>query len=211
MAELRKFLVLTAATLFCAVMLPGCASVSRRVDILYHPSAYARGGGGDLYLVKGSQTDDTTAASQWIIGEITTKDGEKINDVVTDIAPDDLVADALSQELKAAGYNVITTDNLPPDATKAVTLNSVAIKLDEEHSVMKDDATCSLKISVQPWRNGTARNTLGYKADYAETAITNRDLLLSKALKESLKLLMKYSIPEIVRSIEQQQMSGIWP
>ena len=188
-----------------ALLVPGCATVDQRVDVLYQPAANAKGGSGDLYLVRNIPAASREASGiQWILGGIMNGDGEKGGNVVTNIAPADLVVDALSQELKASGYNVMRTDSLPASPGKAVALNSVTLTLDETRSFLKDEARCAARISVQPWRDGKAVSSLEYEARYSDTAVTDRDLLLPNTLQKTLELLMARSVPEIVRMLESK-------
>lgn len=200
----RSFLLLLAALAFAALV-QGCATGDRRVDILYHPVAEAKGGSGDLYLVQGVRPEGGQAAGiQWILGSVAKDDGEKLGDIVTDVAPANLVMDALNQELTRAGYRVLTTASVPSDAEKALALNAVSIKLNDKHSVVKDEAECSVRITVQPWRSGSAVSNLSYDAQYSETVASDRDELPSKTLQKALQLLMKQSTPEIVRTLERK-------
>jgi hypothetical protein len=201
----RISLSVLLAALACAALLQGCATGDKRVDILYHPVAEAKGGAGDLYLVQGVRPEGGQAPGiQWILGTVAKDDGEKLGNIVTDVAPANLVMDALNQELTRAGYRVLTTASLPSGADKALSLNSVSIKLNDKHSVVKDEAECSVRMTVQPWRNGSAVSNLSYDARYSETVASDRDELPSKTLQKALQLLMKQSTPEIVRTLEQK-------
>jgi hypothetical protein len=200
----RSVLVLLLALAFAA-LLQGCATGDKRVDILYRPVAEVKGGSGDLYLVQGVRPEGGQAAGiQWILGSVNKEDGEKLGSIVTDVAPANLVMDALNQELTRAGYRVLTTDSLPPDAKKALSLNSVSLKLNDKHSLVKDEAECAVRMTVQPWRNGSAVSNLTYDAQYSETVASDRDRLPSKTVQKALQLLMNQAVPEIVRTLEQK-------
>ena len=186
-----------------AVILAGCATVSdQRVDILYQRTANANGGSGDLYLVEETAPASSGATPiQWILGGITNKDGEQLGNIVTDAAPADILTDAFVQELKGAGYNIIQNKTLPRETAKGLKIESVTIKLDEVKSPFKDDAKCKVKISVEPWRKGQAMNKLEYEAEYSDSAITDREELLSKTMLQAIQTIMIRAVPEIVDTL----------
>jgi len=202
----RATLFLLIACAFAAV-LPGCATTTndRRVDILYQPAANATGGSGTINLVQGGRSASQQATNiQWVLGQLTDSDGKKTGNVVTSIAPASLAMDALNQELKKAGYQVVQPGNMPADAKKGVSLNDVTIKLDETDSTLKNEAKCSVRLSLQPWRDGSAVSTVSYEAEYSESAVTDRDQLLNRVLQKALQLVMTRSVPEIVTAVEQK-------
>ena len=189
-----------------AALSAGCATVGdQRVDLLYQRTVNAKGGSGDLYFVEeGVPALSGTTPIQWVLGEITNKDGEKVGNIVTDTAPADLLTDAFTQEFRAAGYNVIQERPMPQDAAKGVKLKSVTIELKEKKSLVKVDAKCRVKISVEPWRNGKAMKLLEYEAEYSATDIVGREDPLPKTMQQALQTLMTRSVPEIVKMIEQK-------
>lgn len=206
MFALKRSLVLALALALSsfAVALSGCATVDQRADILYQPTAAAKGGSGDLYLVRQVPGAPKTAMTiQYVIGKIT-KDGAKVGNVVTDMAPADLVMDALREELRSAGYRVTVTDAMPADAKKGVSLNNASIVLDVKKSIVKDEANGSAKISVQIWRDGRAVNALDYESEYSDVAVADRERLASKTLRKMLEMVMMRSIPDMVQKIEAQ-------
>jgi hypothetical protein len=190
--------------LLLAACFQGCATGDRRVNILYEPEANITGGFGDLYLVQSVRhATGEAAAIEWVLGRVTKKDGTTVGRVVTDIAPGNLVLDALNQELKRAGYNVIATDHLP-DQGKAVNLTAVSMRIDETHGFARDEANSALKMTVEPRRDKAAIKTLSYQAEYSDSATTGRDVLPSEALQHTLQLLMSRAVPEIVKTLEQK-------
>lgn len=105
----------TLAIIMITAIVAGCATVGdQRVNILYQRTVYADRGTGDLNLAQESSVPSTgTTPIQWIIGEITNNDGEKLGNIVTDIAPTELLMEAFTQELKGSGYNVIRESPIP--------------------------------------------------------------------------------------------------
>ena len=195
-------LVIIAMFLFLGVS--GCATMDRRVDILYQPVANVKGGSGDLYVVRAKQAVAGSAADvQWVLGGVTDSDGEKLGNIVTDMAPEALVFDALTRELTAAGFNVIAVDAMPLAVKKGLQLTGATIKLDDTHSLIKDEVHCAMKMSVQVWQEGKAVTAQEYQTPYADTAVRDRDTFLTTSLQKSLQLLMSQSTPDIFRTIER--------
>ena len=196
----------TLVVLVIASIGAGCATVSdQRVDILYQSAANATGGSGDLYLVEEAPPPTGGAATiQWVIGRITNKDGENLGNTVTETAPTDTLMAAFVQEFKVAGYHTIQEGSMPKDAAKGVVLKRATIRLDEVKSPLSDEAKCKVKIAVEPWRDGKAISRLEYEAEYSDTAVTGRDVLLSNTMLRTVQTIMKRSVPEIADMIEKK-------
>jgi len=185
-------------------LMTGCAAVDQNVNFLYQPTAFGKGGAGDIYLSQNIQPASGRPSVQWVIGETRNSADENSGNIVTDRAPVDIVMDAFTQELKAAGYNVIAVDALPAGVAKGIRLESVSIKMEEVDRVYKVDANCSVKVSIEPWRNGSATKKLSYESSYTDSTFLDRDMILLKALQTALQELMARAVREAVVMIEQQ-------
>lgn len=93
---------------------------------------------------------------------------------------------------------------MPRDVAKGLMLRSATIRMDEVKNPFSDDAKCKIKIAVEPWRNGKAITKLEYEAEYIDTAVTGRDVLLSNTMLRTVQAIMKRSVPEIVDMIEKK-------
>jgi hypothetical protein len=203
MFHCRTKLVLSLVGLCLAVCFQGCATGDKRVNILYQPVAEVTGGSGTIYLVQGVKPAPAQAAAvQWILGDVTKDDGTELGKVMTDIPPAGLVLDALKEELVKAGYRAVTADVMPAGTDKGLILTDAVLSLNDTHSPFKDEAACSLKMGLQQWRRGAARSNSQYQAEYAESAVTDRDRLPAKVLQKTLQLLMTRAVPEVVRIME---------
>ncbi|HJV33720.1 YajG family lipoprotein [Geomonas sp.] len=195
--------VLAMAAIFAGLL--GCATPDRRADILYRPAANVTGGSGDLYLVQGVRRPAGESASiQWVLGKVTDDDGKQLANIVTDMAPSSLVLDALNQELKRAGYNVILRDTAPADANKALILKEATILVNDTHTAVKDEVKSTVKIAVEPRRQGTLTGVSAYEAQYSDTGLTDRDHLPADVLQKTLQLLMTRAVPDMVKVLEQK-------
>lgn len=194
---------LTLVMLMLALLaLTGCATTDQRVNFLYAPSNYASGGSGDLYVVEpaGSTTKETT--NQWILGKITDTDGKQTGNIISPVRPADLVADAFSLELKAAGYNAMASVKSPASASRVVVLESLNLEMKEVTNLVKAEADCTLKITLKLMKNGKLIKNLYYEAANKNTVITDKDSLIDDILRSTLKDIMKQAVPEIVKNFE---------
>jgi hypothetical protein len=196
--------------LFCSISVfialkPGFAAGDQRVNFLYQPTGFGRGGSGDLYISqKVMANSDRLKSVQWIIGEIKNQTFDSSGNIVTSRSPVETVMDAFSLEFKAAGYNVIQVDSLPADVKKGIILDSVSIKLEEVDKLYKVETTCTVKISFEIWRNGSAANKLDYENSYSDSTILDRDMILLKTMQTALQELMVRMVREATLKIEQK-------
>jgi hypothetical protein len=203
--NLRQILVLNCLTLALIALIPGFAAGDESVNFLYQPTGFGRGGSGDLYLSqKIMATSDRLKPVQWIIGDTKNQTGDKTGNIVTARPPLDTVMDAFTLEFKGAGYNVIQVDTLPAGVKKGVILESVAIKLEEVDKLYKVETTCTVKISFETWRNGSAIKKLDYENSFSDSTILDRDMILLKTMQTALQELMVRMVREASLSIEQK-------
>ncbi len=192
----RKMGYVVAVGLLCCAM-AGCATANRKVTVLYEPVVHDGTGAGELYLA-GTPASKGNADIQWVIGSVKDSDGEPVGDIVSPIAPADLVTDAFKQELTTAGYAVSTVASLPPQAAKGLVITGVEIHLDDVTSLVKDEGAGRVKISLELWKNGAMFRKLSYESSFSDFAVEDRDLLDQAILQKSLQGAMKRAIPEII-------------
>ena len=204
---LRKS-ILISIMLFSVLLISGCVTVNQRVDLLYEPTGTAKGGFGEFNLTEAPDIRPHSGekiGGQWVLGNIFDKDGEKVANVVTSRSPNDLIIDVFSQELKSSGYKAVQViKSLPTGVGKGLRIVDVKIDLDKTTKLFMSEATCSVKITVQPWRDGNATNTLKYEAVLTTSKITDRDRIVTDILQKTLQKVMAKAMPEIVGIIEQK-------
>lgn len=201
MARGRKKIKYGVMVLLGASLVAGCATGNRKVTMLYQPVGHYGTGAGELYLAWPPGSTDRTDV-QWVVGTTKNDDGETKGDIVSPIAPTDLVIDALKQELTATGYTVSTIDSLPPQAARGVVVAGVDMHLDDVTSLVKEEAKSRIIITLELWKNGDKFKKLLFEADYSDFAVKNRDQLLSDTLKAALQGAMEKAIPEIIAAFE---------
>jgi hypothetical protein len=187
------------------LLLSGCATSDQNVNFLYQPTAFGRGGSGDLYLSADNQSSSGKATSvKWVIGEVKNRKGENSGNIISARSPMDMVMDAFTQEFRAAGYNVLLVNPVPAEASKGIKVNSVVIELEEVNSLYKIETKCTVKVALEPWRNGKVIRKLDYENSYTDSTLIDRDLFLLKSLQTTMQELMAQVVREVTVIIEQK-------
>ncbi len=187
------------------LLLAGCATTDENVNFLYQPTTFGGGGSGDLYLARGDKSGAGKGTSvEWVLGEIKNGSGENKGRIISARSPADIMTDAFAREFKAAGYNVIPASDLPANVMKGIRLEKATIQLDEVKSLVKLETTCTVKVALEPWRNGVAIKKLNYENSYTASTLIDRDLFLLKSLQDTMQELMARIVREVTVMIEQR-------
>jgi len=195
------------ALVLLTLAMAGCATTAdRKVTLLYEPTVHAVGEGGKLYLAREAEPPPAGSkqAVQWVIGSVKDTDGNKTGSIVVDTLPADLVLQALSAELMAAGYAVVQVSEVPSQATKGLSLSNTAVSLDDVSSLVKDEAKGSIKASVEVWRDGQKVARLSYETVSSDVAVTGRERLLPDILGKTMHHLMREAVPAVIKVLEQK-------
>lgn len=201
MAHTGRRIVCGGVGVLLAVMVAGCATGNRKVTVLYQPVVHDGTGVGDLYLAE-SPGSVGRADIEWVVGTVKNSDGVALGDIVTPIAPADLAVDALKQELTAAGYKVSTVGSLPQQVAKGVVVTGTEIRLEDRSSLVKEEGTSRVKITLELWKNGTKLKKLSYESSFSDFAVKDRESLLQATLQKALQDAMERAIPEIIAAFE---------
>ncbi|BDV43573.1 lipoprotein [Geotalea uraniireducens] len=195
------------AILLCFLALltnAGCAAYSSQIAMLYDPVTFTKKGSGDLYLVTSAANPATDAtAIRWVIGSVTNRDGVKIDDLLSTMPPAGMVQDALSQELRRAGYNIISTTTPPQAPGKMLDVVQVQLTLNQLSSLTDVEAKCRLAIGINVWKKGAMVKKLHYESKTTDYAIKDRELLAGSLLRSTMQEVMTQAVPEIVNILEQ--------
>jgi hypothetical protein len=204
---MKNFAGIFRFEIVCIIMLmilTGCATYDQSVTMLYHPVTNAVGGSGELYLAATGMRPGTANSGniKWIIGKVKYTDWRQSGDVLSKVSPNDMVLDALTREFTVAGYQVRQVNTLPEDANKGIVISLTDINLDEDSSIIKDEGSCRVTISLELWRSGNKVRKLDYQSKFSDEAIKGRDMLfLQTVLQNALQDVMKQAVPEIIRQM----------
>jgi hypothetical protein len=203
MANLAGNIVCVVACLFFFAMVAGCATLDQNVTLLYQPVVKAAHGTGEVYLAsaKGESWDGKPGSIQWVVGKAKESRTGKEGNIITSIAPGDLVLDALKQELSTAGYRTIWVSALPPDVTKGIVITRTDLNLDEVLSIVKADGSSRLTTSLELWKNGKMFKKIDYESRYSDFAVRDRESLLPNILQNTMQDLMKRAVPDLIKEL----------
>lgn len=187
-----------AFLLFFLVVIGGCASVEKPVDLTYEKSVRAAGGTGEILLAHPAVHLNLKAlpGGRWIIG----KAGDA--DIVVDKSPSEWLLSALVRELSAAGYDVKTVDALPPDVSKGLKPAIFALRADQSSKVVTIVTSTDVKLEAEVWKDGRLVKTLSAGAQDQEEGMDRSSEPIRSALEETLQRAMKELIPDIVKGLE---------
>ncbi len=201
-----------AMVLFPGILLSlaaaGYATTEKTDSWQYTPIVLAGGGGGEILLsaqtrkpprvpAKARKANDL--AARWVVGKVTNAYGQELGPIFSPMATDQLLLDALSRELKAAGYKVKVVDALPKGPGKGVVLALVSVDMAEVLGHIKFEGTCTLKIGINVWKDGAlVYKMLRYEASYSDFALTDQNQLQQTVLLGALHNIMKKVVPDII-------------
>ncbi len=185
-------------------LLSGCATCDQRVTMLYQPAANAAGGSGEIYLAPAGLRPEASNSEgvSWVIGNVKYDDWRQSGNVLSSVSPNDMVLDALNSEFTHAGYKVMEVNSLPADVGKGIFVSLSNMKIDEESSVIKCQASCNISVSLDLWKNGIKLKKLDYQSKYSDTALSLDNMtFLQTLLQNALQDVMKQAVPDIIRQM----------
>lgn len=193
------------AMVWTASIFSGCAATTP-VSILYSPSAEARNGSGSLFLKSASDStaDKGGDSVRWVIGKRKDSDGRVTGDILSVNSSGDMVLDALKRELTVAGYSVELGSSFPPGISKGLDLKTMQIELEETAGISKAEVTCTVKVSMDVWKNGVRVKKLSYESKVSDFAIVDRDLLRREMVERGLRGIMSQAVPEVMAVLERK-------
>ncbi|MEA5113978.1 MAG: hypothetical protein VB050_08100 [Geobacteraceae bacterium] len=190
---------------FIAALFSGCATYDQNVMLIYNPAADAKGGSGELYLTTAGKSSgmEKPGKIKWIIGKATYADWRQAGDVVSNASPADIVSDALYSELGNAGYSVRRVSRLPENVPKGIVLTIADITLDDDNSIIKDEVSCRVNISLELWKHGEKVKKVDYRSKFSDATVNGMEMtFLGTVLQNALQNAMKQAVPDIIRQME---------
>lgn len=198
--------ICAALLTWCTGIFAGCASTTIPVSILYSPSAETRGGSGNLFLKSeaGRTAIDGANNVRWVIGKRKDSDGRVTGEILSVSSANDMVLDALKRELTVAGYRVELGVSMPSGVLKGIDLATIQVELEETTGIPKVEATGTVKVSMDVWKNGAKIKRLSYEARVSDFSIIDRNRLPRELIEKGLRGVMSQAAPEIVAVLEQK-------
>jgi len=197
----KLFLLITL--LLVTFFSSGCVRYAKDVSILYEPTTTVRGGSGTLHLISAADQQTKAENIKWVIGTVKNDDNKKIDEIHSTTSATEIVKDAFSQELKKAGYFVVSATVRPTDSAKSIVMTNVEVILDQLSDIADIKATCTLIVSLDIYKNGQLVKKLQYQSKSSETSIKDRDLLATRVLKEAIKSALQKAVPDAIAIFEK--------
>jgi hypothetical protein len=183
------------------ILLAGCANPNTNIRVNYVPLVKATGGSGTVVVANAPAVFDTQTPVLWVLGATKKGDGEKVGDVLMSTPPADIIAGALVEELRLAGYMVKQGPTVPEDAPKGVRVGMVKMNLNQTSGVFSLDAMGSLSVSFEIWKDGKKSQNLDFLSSSSNTAVSGKDLLGEQIMQNVVQDLMKQAVPAIIKSL----------
>jgi hypothetical protein len=183
-----------------ALVVVGCASLEKRVDLTYGTVVTSSGGSGEVFIAQPVMKQTLTAlpSGKQIIGRV----GEA--DIVVRGSPENWVLSALIQELSAAGYQVKTVPTLPNNVSKGMAATILALAANQSSNLLTLTTVTDLRMEVQLWRAGRLIKTLTASAQDHEEGTDRSSEPIRSALEKTLQRIMQELLPDIVTALEQR-------
>lgn len=201
-SKARKLFLLITLVLVTSFS-SGCVRYAKDVSILYEPITTVRGGSGTLHLISAADQQTKAENIKWVIGTVTNDQNKKIDEILSTTSATEIVKDAFSQELKKAGYYVVSATSRPADSAKSIIMTSVEVKLDQLSDLADIKATCALVVSLEIYKSGQLIKKLQYQSKSSENAIKDRDLLANRVLKEAIQSALQKAVPDAIAIFEK--------
>ena len=197
----RKFklapVVMLLIACSCVLLASGCARYARTVNTLYEPTATVRGGIGEIYIVIPENRQTNSSDIKWVIGKVLDDDKNTIDELFSPRSPAEILQEALSLELKKAGYAVIATTKRPAADQQLLDLTKTEIVLEQISDLADLKVTCRVLMGVDVYKNGQQLKRLQYEATSSRTDIKDRDMLARNVLEDALQSVMLKAMPDL--------------
>ncbi len=147
--------------LFLLLLAAGCATTAEKhVDLTYEAYANVHGGSGQLFIAE--PVTEQNLPSRPGGGRVVGK-AEGADVIVTE-SPAKWLLSALVKELSAAGYDVKTVSDLPPNVSKGVEAKLVEISANQSSGVFTVTTVTEIKLEAQLRKDGEIIKTLTAEA-----------------------------------------------
>lgn len=182
--------LLPAILFLCIVSLTtlsGCATVDQKIALNYSPTerSFGRHDGEILVSRAGSAPSERNSRGEWIIGSVNNIHGVHQADLLADRSLGDWITDALSLELKKAGYSVSSKPSMPGDAPLGIQISEINASMNANKGLFSMDTRQELKFTVELFQRGVKTKT------FAVASRNNQTFALSASKEEKEKIMLQ--------------------
>jgi hypothetical protein len=129
------------------------------------------------------------------------KSRETDADVVTRQSVTGWIADALAEELRAAGYTVRVVTELPRGAEKGLKTSIQSLSADQYSKALTLSTVVEIKLAVEIWRRGDLLKTLTAGAREEREGFDRSSEPIRQTLQNTLQRVMQELIPDVVKNL----------
>lgn len=177
--------------------LGGCVRYARNVNALYEPSAFIRGGSGDVYVVIPENQQTQSTSVKWVLGKVKDDENKQIDEVFSPRSPAEIIQAAFGLEFRKAGYTVIPTAKRPAADQRVIDLTKTEIDLEQTSDLADIKVKCRVLVGMDVLKNGQLIKRLQYETSSSKTDIRDRDMLARVVLEDALQSIMLKAVPEL--------------
>jgi hypothetical protein len=152
----------------------------------------------------GKPEERTITTGKWIVLSEKNEKGDEIGITISPYDSGEVLRDAFSQELSAAGYKVKLVRVLPNNVARGIDLSRITIDAEQNTGLLETEGDCNVNIRLDLWKHGSRVKSFNYEGLYSDSAIYDRDGLLETLIQGSLQNLMKQAVPDIIREMGDQ-------
>jgi len=174
----------------------GCAS-EHNVILNYERTLNITGGSGEIFIAKPNiiQVFRENHRGQKIIGDY----WDAVTwDIVTDSNISDWIVNALSDELRHAGFNVGYVSDISETIDKGVSLSLIKFNISGNRKSILQSLDTNILLSMSIWKNGSMIKEYYIEGNGSNTGWTPN---MSKKAGQSIEVAFKYCVNEMVTRV----------
>lgn len=182
-----------------AVMIAGCASYEKRVDLTYERGMGRVRSSGEVYVAKTVIKDrlPRLPGGRVVLGTV----GGTATQIVTSDDVERWVQAALMDELFASGYEVRTVPSLPHGVPKGVVVRIQGLSVNQESDGLILRTVTDITLMVDLWKSGRLINTVTISAGGQDEGIDRSGAVVSLTLEATLRKALGKLMPTILENL----------
>lgn len=195
-----------AALLALLAALTACSATDQSIRLAYAPLDHSFGRHSGEIVVSRQETPapQRTATGEYLVGAFNNVHGVPQADIRAAVTPGEWMAEALTLELKQAGYSATLAPQPPATAPRAVVLTNIRCYLNVNSGLVTDEARQELRFEVDLLRNGSRIKSFSIASRDTKTvpfSISRQEL--EQMLLQSLQDAMHQIVPAVIAELER--------
>lgn len=191
---------MTSLSVITGLLLTGCASYEKQINLSYEPILVFTGGNGEVH-VAGPIIDaplKRLPGGKVLLGTVK----QSITQMVTTDNVSEWVRNAVVEELYHAGYRVNADARLSQKGQKEVLLRLVSLSGNQYSNALILSTYIQVGLSAEVWKEGHLVKTLTATAGGEQQGIDRSAAPVSRAFRNTLQSALEQLIPDIISNLE---------